>query len=135
MLFSAPAERGVVVAQLARYLVSGAFITVLGVGVYSVVALLLRWHPQLANLLAYVVTVTSGYVIHSKWSFRGHGEDRSHVTKVRFAMVSVVSYVLNSFWVWLFYTFLEFSRALPILPMVFITPAIAFILNRQWVFR
>jgi hypothetical protein len=33
------------VAQLARFVVSGALVTALGVAVYAIVALLLRWNP------------------------------------------------------------------------------------------
>jgi putative flippase GtrA len=128
-------EPRVLLGQLARYILTGVLVAALGVLVYSVVALLLRWNPQVGNLLAYVVTLASGYLMHSKWSFQRHGAERTHFTKVRFAIISVVSYALNSFWVWLFYTRLDLGRAAPILPMVFVTPALAFVLNRQWVFR
>jgi hypothetical protein len=50
-------------------------------------------------------------------------------------MVSIISYLLNSFWVWLLFTYLAWGRAAPIVPMLFITPVVTFTLNRQWVFR
>lgn len=124
-----------VVAQLARFVVSGAMVTGLGVAVYAIVALLLRWNPQLGNFLAYVVAMAAGYVMHSRWSFRDHGGKRTHSTKVRFLVVSLVSYALNTFWVWLLYSKLQVGRAAPIAPMLFVTPAVTFFLNRQWVFR
>jgi putative flippase GtrA len=122
-------------AQLTRFVISGAFVTALGVSVYALVALVLRWNPQLGNVLSYLVAMGTGYVIHSRWSFRDHGRERTHATKVRFVSVSLVSFALNSFWVWLLYTRLHFGRAAPIAPMVFVTPAVTFLLNRQWVFR
>jgi putative flippase GtrA len=135
MLSSLPPERRTVVAQLARFVISGAFVTALGVAVYALVALVLRWHPQLGNFLAYVVAVATGYVMHSQWSFRDHGGERTHATKLRFALVSVISYALNSLWVWLLFTEMQLGRAAPILPMLFVTPVVTFVLNRQWVFR
>jgi putative flippase GtrA len=135
MLSALSPERRTVIAQLARFVVSGAFVTALGVGVYALVALVFRWHPQLGNFLAYVVAVASGYVMHSQWSFRGHGGDRTHGTKLRFVIVSLISYGLNSFWVWLLFSQLQLGRAAPIVPMLFVTPAVTFLLNRQWVFR
>ena len=129
------ADRRAVLGQLIRFVISGAFVTALGVGVYALVALVLQWHPQLGNFLAYVVAMATGYVMHSRWSFRDHGAERTHTTKVRFVIVSLISYALNSFWVWLLYTHLDLHRAVPILPMLFITPAVTFLLNRQWVFR
>lgn len=135
MLSSLPPERRAVIAQLVRFVISGAFVTALGVVVYAVVALLLRWHPQLGNFLAYVVAAGTGYVMHSEWSFRDHGAERTHATKIRFVIVSIISYALNSFWVWLLFTRLHLGRAAPIAPMLFVTPGVTFFLNRQWVFR
>ena len=130
-----PPERRAVIGQLARFIVSGATVTALGVGVYALVALVLRWHPQLGNFLAYVVAMATGYLMHSRWSFRDHGGERTHGTKVRFIVVSLISYALNSFWVWLMTAALRLDPAWPILPMLFVTPAVTFLLNRQWVFR
>ena len=135
MLSTLSPERRTVLAQLARFVISGATVTALGVAVYALVALVLRWNPQLGNLLAYAVAMASGYVMHSQWSFRDHGGERTHATKVRFVVVSLISYALNSFWVWLLYSHLQWGRAAPIVPMLFVTPAVTFTLNRQWVFR
>ena len=135
MLSSLSPERRTVIAQLIRFVIAGGIVTVLGVAVYAIVALVFRWHPQLGNFLAYVVAMAAGYVMHSRWSFRDHGGQRTHATRMKFLIVSVISYALNSFWVWLLYTHLHFGRAAPIPPMLFVTPAVTFLLNRQWVFR
>lgn len=135
MISSLHPDRRRLLGQLARFIVSGAFVTALGVSVYALVALVLRWEPQLGNFLAYVIAVATGYFMHSTWSFKGHGADRTHATKVRFVIVSIISYLLNSFWVWLLYTHLDLGRAAPIAPMLFVTPLVTFTLNRQWVFR
>ncbi|HEU5483092.1 MAG TPA: GtrA family protein [Sphingomicrobium sp.] len=128
-------ERRVILTQLVRFGITGAFVTALGVGVYVIVAIILKWHPQLGNLLAYLTATATGYAMHSSWSFRGHGGERTHATKARFAIVSIISYALNSFWVWLFYSHLDLGRGAPIVPMLFITPLVTFLLNRHWVFR
>ena len=135
MISTLSSEQRAMIAQLARFVISGALVTALGVGVYAIVALVLRWNPQVGNFLAYVVAVATGYVMHSRWSFRDHGGERDRRTQLRFLTVSVASLGLNSFWVWLFYTHLEWGRAAPIVPMLFVTPVVTFVLNRQWVFR
>ena len=135
MLSTIPAERKTMLAQLARFAITGAFVTALGVGVYALVALVLGWEPQLGNFLAYVVAVATGYVMHSRWSFRDHGGQRTRATRLRFVVVSLISYALNSFWVWLLFSHLQLGRAAPIVPMLFVTPVVTFVLNRQWVFR
>lgn len=128
-------EHRAMLGQLLRFVMTGGFVTALGVSVYAIVALVLRWDPQLGNFLAYVVAVATGYVLHSRWSFRDHGGERTTATKLRFAAVSIISYALNSLWVWLLYTRLDLGRAAPIAPMLFVTPLVTFVLNRQWVFR
>ena len=133
MLSTISPERRAVLAQLLRFLVSGALVTILGVAVYALVALVLRWHPQIGNLLAYLAAMATGYVMHSRWSFRDHGR-RTRSTAVKFVVVSLISLGLNSLWVAIITGPLGLGPAWPILPMLFVTPAVTFILNRHWVF-
>ena len=133
MLSTLSPERRAIVAQLLRFLVSGALVTLLGVAVYALVALVLRWHPQIGNLFAYAVAMATGYWMHSRWSFRDHGE-RDRSTAVKFVIVSLISLGLNSLWVSLITGPLGLGPAWPIVPMLFVTPAVTFVLNRQWVF-
>ena len=128
-------ERRDMLLQLARFIISGGAVTALGVGVYSIVALWLRWHPQIGNFLAYVTAATIGYLLHSLWSFKGHGQ-RGNLgrTGSRFLIVSLISLGLNSLWVWLATGPLGLDPAWPIIPMLFVTPLVTFTLNRQWVF-
>ncbi len=124
-----------IVGQLWRFLVSGGIVTALGVGVYWVLAELLRLDPLLANLFGYLVAVSTGYVMHSRFSFRGHGTRDDPVrTTSRFLVVSLISLGLNSFWVWLFTDLLEGPTWWPMIPMLAVTPLVTFSLNRKWVF-
>ncbi|QNM81788.1 GtrA family protein [Sphingomonas sabuli] len=135
MITSLHPDRRAMLAQLVRFGVTGAFVTALGIGVYVLVVRLLDWHPQVGNVLAYVTAMATGYLMHSKWSFRDHGGERTHATKGKFLLVSLISYALNAFWVWLFFTRLQMGDLAPIVPMLFVTPLVTFVLNRQWVFR
>lgn len=128
-------ERRAILLQLTRFLISGGAVTALGVGVYAFVALWLGWHPQLGNFLAYVTAALIGYWLHSQWSFKGHGKrDNVGRTGSRFVVVSLISFGLNSLWVWLATGPLGLDPVWPILPMLFVTPLVTFTLNRQWVF-
>ena len=135
VLQTLPPERRAMLGQLVRFLLSGATVTALGVGVYAFVALGLRWHPQVGNVLAYLTAMATGYLLHSRFSFRDHGESRGGSTVVRFLIVSLISYSLNSFWVWGATEALGLPPAWPILPMLFVSPLVTFTLNRRWVFR
>ncbi len=133
MIDRLPADRREMVGQLLRFIVTGALVTALGVGVYALAALVLDWHPQLANILAYLAAMATGYVMHSRWSFRDHGT-RTRSTSVKFVVVSLISLGLNSSWIAIMTGPMGLSPAWPILPMLFVTPAVTFVLNRQWVF-
>lgn len=135
MLESLDSDRRAMLAQLVRFGVTGVLVTALGVAVYVLVVRLVEWHPQIGNVLAYLTAMATGYVMHSKWSFRDQGGERTHGTKAKFVLVSLISYALNALWVWLLFTYLELGDLAPVVPMLFVTPLVTFFLNRQWVFR
>ena len=58
---------------------------------------------------------------------------RTKSTAAKFFVVSLISLGLNSLWVALITGPLGLGPAWPLLPMLFVTPAVTFILNRQWV--
>ena len=121
--------------QLIRFGITGGLVTALGLAVYWLVAVPLAQPPQLGNFLAYVVAAAIGYLLHSRWSFRGHGRrDNVARTTSRFLAVSLISYGLNSFWLWLFTDAFNPRPEWPMLPMLFVTPLVTFALNRNWVF-
>jgi len=121
--------------QITRFVITGGIVTALGAIAYWVPATFMGVPPLLANFFGYVVAMISGYVMHSRWSFKGHGTRDDPVrTTTRFFIVSLVSLGLNSLWVWLFTGLLDGPTWWPLIPMIFVTPAVTFLLNRQWVF-
>ena len=132
----APQQR-VIIGQLVRFGLVGGFATVLYAMVYSPLAKFGVASPQVANFLGYLVAMATGYILHSRWSFRGHGtRDNPARTTSRFVIVSLVSYGLNALFVFL----LTDSHMAggpwwwPLFPILFVTPAVTFTLNRHWVF-
>jgi len=123
--------------QLIRFGLVGGFTTGLYALVYSPLAKFEITSPQVANICGYLVAMVTGYILHSRWSFRGHGRrDNVARTTSRFFLVSLVSFGLNAMFIFV----LTDSRMLdgewwwPLLPIVFVTPLIIFALNRRWVF-
>jgi len=122
--------------QILRYVLTGGFVTGLQAAVYWALAEQLAVHPQIANFAGYLVAVASGFVLHGRFTFRGHGRrDRPLAQATRFIAVSLLSLALNAFWVWLCVQRLHGPVWTPIPLMAFVTPALVFVLNRQWVFR
>jgi putative flippase GtrA len=124
-----------VFGQVIRFGLVGGFVTLIGMAVYYFPATFLGVRPLIANLLAYVVAMGLGYVLHSTVSFRGHGSRDNPAKRTgRFLIVSLVSLGLNSLWVWILTGLLDGPTWWPLVPMLFVTPAATFALNRQWVF-
>ena len=129
------AEQQPVLVQFVRYALTGGAVTVLGVGVYWVLVRYADFAPLLANVGAYLASMAVGYTAHSRFSFRGHGSrDGAAARTVRFFIVSLVSFGLNSFFVWLLTGPLGGPNWSPIPAMIFVTPPVVFMLNRKWVF-
>lgn len=139
------AEHRALFWQIVRYGLTGLFVTACQAAIYWCLAVLAGLHVQLANLIGYGAAVVIGYASHSAFTFRGHGGATgqsagtggvSHAARgVRFVAVSLVSYALNALWVYLCVTHMRWPEWSPIPAMVFVTPAVVFGLNRQWVFR
>jgi putative flippase GtrA len=127
-------EHKEVAGQLVRYGLTGGVTTLVNIGVYWVLA----WNgmdPNLAWTIGYLAAVLVGYIVHSRWSFRGHGRrDNLARTGGRFFAVSLVSFALNQLWVWLLVRYLGLPLWAPYPLAIGVTPLIVFSLNRRWVF-
>jgi len=121
--------------QLIRFVIAGGITTGLYTLVYSPLAGFGVTSEQVANICGYLVAMTSGYLLHSKWSFRGHGAEASK-TSWRFFVVSLVSFALNTIFVWILTddAMLAGPWWWPLVPILFVTPLVTFALNRFWVF-
>ncbi len=122
--------------QIVRYAISGGGLTLFYALVYWIAASPFGVDPLVANCAAFVLTVALGFVVHSRWSFEGHGRrDRPVRAGLLFLLVNLAGFALNSFWVWLIVDYLAGAVSLPLIPMILITPWLSFYLNRQLTFR
>ena len=123
-----------VAGQLVRYGLTGGVASVVNIGVYWVLAAN-GMDPNLAWTIGFLAAVLVGYVVHSRWSFRGHGRrDNLARTGGRFFAVSLVSFALNQLWVWLLVRHFALPLWSPYPLVLGVTPLIVFSLNRRWVF-
>lgn len=130
------AARRALFGQLVRYAITGGLASVFHLGIYWVAATLVHIPALVANFMGYVSAVIVGYIVHSRWSFRGHGRrDNLARTGSRFVIVSFVSLALNSMWVWVFVDWLGGPTWWPMPFMLGATPLVVFWLNRRWVFE
>jgi putative flippase GtrA len=128
-------EHRAVLGQVMRFGLTGILLTLLVAGGYWVLATFFAVEPLLAGTIAYVCVVGLGYVLHSRWSFKGHGErDRPAQRVVRFFIVNTLGYAANQGFIWLLVKKMGGPTWWPVLPIIFVTPLLTFTLNRRWTF-
>lgn len=121
--------------QLARFGLTGILLTLLVAGGYWIAASALHVEPMLAFTLNFLVFTGLGYVLHSRFSFRGHGaRDKAGLRTMRFFMVNTLGFLTSQFFIWVLVKQLGGPVWWSIIPIVFVTPLLTFSLNRWWVF-
>lgn len=118
-----------------RFGLTGGLLSVLVAAGYWAVATFLGVEPMLSLTLNYLAFTALGYVLHSRWSFKGHGgRDREGVRKVRFFVVNTFGFLLNQFFVWYLVKYLDGPVWWAVIPILCVTPLATFSLQRWWVF-
>jgi len=124
-----------ILGQILRYGVSGIGVAMAYAAVFETALRVFSVGAQIANVLAFLVSVTLGYIIHSRWSFRDHGARSEPMRNmIRFLIVNIVTFAINCLWVWLIVQQLKLSPHLPLAPILLVMPWFSFWLNRQWTF-
>ena len=127
-------RHGEILGQLVRYALTGGLASLVNIGVYWALAAG-GMDPNLAWTVGFLAAVVVGYVIHSRWSFQGHGRrDNLARTGGRFFVVALISFAINQLWVWLLVQHLDLPLWAPYPLVLGVTPLIIFALNRRWVF-
>jgi putative flippase GtrA len=119
--------------QLVRFAIVGFSLAAIYSAIYWYLATFVMT-PVLAVVVAFLVAVTLGFVLHSRWSFRGHGKSEDHAMKVKFLAVQFSGFLLNEAFTWLLTGPLHGPTWWPLVPAIFVTPLATFVLNRQLVF-
>ena len=122
------------VGQLVRFAIVGFSLAAVYSAIYWYLATYVMT-PVLAVVIAFLVSVSLGFVLHSRWSFRGHGAREDHRLKIKFLLVQTSGFVLNEMFTWVLTGPLHGPTWWPLVPAIFVTPMATFALNRQLVFR
>lgn len=121
--------------QMIRFGLTGGLLTVLVAGGYWLLATFAGVEPMLSLTLNFLVFTSLGYLLHSRFSFKGHGaRDNAAARTIRFFTVNTLGFLTNQFFVWLLVKQLGGPTWWPVIPILFLTPFLTFALNRRWVF-
>ena len=119
--------------QLVRFTLVGLSLAAVYSAIYWYLATYVMT-PVAAVVVAFIVSVTIGFVLHSRWSFRGHGKREDRRLKIKFLLVQSSGFLLNEAFTWVLTGPLDGPTWWPLIPAIFVTPFATFLLNRQWVF-
>ena len=123
------------VGQLVRFAIVGFSLAALYSAIYWYLATYVMT-PVLAVVVAFLVSVSIGFVLHSRWSFRGHGRREDNRLKIKFLAVQTSGFLMNEVFTWVLTGPLVHGPTWwPLIPAIFFTPLATFALNRQLVFR
>lgn len=122
--------------QLIRFGIAGAISTLIYSAVYAPLTLFVFKGAQAVYAVpfSFAVAVTAGYFLHSRWSFKGHGERTGRKQQVQFVAVQASGMALNALITWVGTALLHLHPLVPLLPAVAVATIFTFILNRWLVF-
>jgi putative flippase GtrA len=115
-----------------RFAVNGAGVALVAVGAYLAGVHWLGLAPLAANLVAYLTQLAVGYQVHRMFSFAHAPQTRASM--MRFGILSVGAFLLNTLWVWLLTGLARLPAWTAVAPMVGLTPIVTFLAARHWVF-
>ena len=121
--------------QILRFGITGGLSTLIYSAVYLPLTLWVfaREHAVYAVPPAVAVAVAFGYVMHSRWSFKG-AERRGPRQQMQFVAVQGTGMALNALVTWIGTALLGLPGWVPLLPAVGLATIVTFILNRWLVF-
>lgn len=123
--------------QMIRFGIVGGISTLIYSAVYLPLTVWVfpREHAVYAVPFAFAVAVTTGFVMHSRWSFKGHGtREPGRWQQVQFVGVQGSGMALNALITWIGTAQFGLPPWVPLLPAVALATVLTFILNRWLVF-
>lgn len=120
--------------QVIKFVLVGAFNTVLDVGLYYVLTRFLFLYYLLAKALSFAVAVTSSFILNRRFTFRN--TDPNKMTQyIRFWLVALIGLGLNTFILYILVEKAGWFDLYAVIAAVFIVFFWNFTLSRFWVFR
>jgi len=121
------------IKQLFRFGVVGGVSTLLNSAIFLILVDSLEVQPLLGNLIAFLCAFLVSYFGHSSWTFQDNQHSKERISK--FLVISLMGLLINSGFVWILMHVLAYSAYIAILPMIFLTPPLVFVINKAWVFK
>lgn len=80
-------------SQFIRFILVGAFNTILGYGIIFFFMYIINLSPEFSNVIGYMATLIVSYFLHRRYTFRI--EQKKNIMFFYFLMVFIISYCAN----------------------------------------
>jgi putative flippase GtrA len=121
--------------QYGRFALVGLGATAVHVAVYAGTIELLALQPLAANTLGFAAGVNVSFIGHWRWTFAGESRVDVPRSLVRFWLLALAGFALNTAFVQLVTGTLELHYGWSIPLIVGVTPFVTFTLSKLWAFR
>ncbi|TDF38452.1 GtrA family protein [Alteromonadaceae bacterium M269] len=120
---------------LIKFIGVGVLVTLIHVGIYSLLTTTGTTSPQWSNIIAFFFSFTASYLGQKNVTFAQSVVTNEKVALLKFSISTAISFLLNVFWIHLTSEILAIDPNFAIIGMVVFTPAITFMTLKMWVFR
>lgn len=123
--------------QLIRFGIAGGISTLIYAAVYLPLTVWVLPHAQAVWAVppSFLVAVTCGFFLHSRWSFRGQGaQSAGPAQQAKFLCVQASGMALNALVTWIGTALMGLDPWVPLLPAVALATIVTFLLNKYLVF-
>lgn len=135
-MFGYRATMRTVIGQLIKYAFAGAGAVVIYSAAYLLFAdhLFPRGYATVAVVPAFLISLSASFLLHSRWTFDGHGRRGGAIQSVRFVLVQACGLLLNALFTYIVTIRLGGANWQALIPCLTFTPLVTFALQRAWVF-
>jgi putative flippase GtrA len=118
--------------RLARFFAVGTIATIVHIGVAMIVVAAAGANPTVGAMIGFVAAFMVSYFGHFRFSFAASGRYRDYLLK--FAVSSLVSFLLSTAAVWVATAILGIDYKPALIALAIIVPVCNYLVNRFWVF-
>jgi dolichol-phosphate mannosyltransferase len=123
--------------QFVRFALVGSSGVLTNLAVYSGLIYLLFVHYLIAASASFVTAMSGNFILNLRWTFKTHGRGFKAIRDqyLKYAIVTLVSYVINILVLWILVDFWHWHKVVAQLTAIFMTTASNFLGSKLWAFK
>jgi dolichol-phosphate mannosyltransferase len=123
--------------QFVRFALVGSSGVFVNLAVYSSFIYLLHVHYLLSATISFLIAMSSNFFLNLRWTFKTHNQGIKAIRDqyLKYAMVTLISYIINIVVLWILVDFWTWHKVLAQLVAIGITTLSNFLGSKLWAFN